>query len=177
MIGVLVGDEDSVETIRLDAQGGEAPESLFATETGVHEEAGTLGLEQSGIARTARRENGDPETDSRPREPHEAKAAPEDDGKAIWQSQSKLRKNKCTKDEAARTLASNAESRAAKLEGEVSRSESEAVQVADDGGGDAAGLEQFLRKLEDFVAGDSFHLRDPIFRRDIAAVVDVLARQ
>lgn len=59
MIRVFVRDEDAVEAFRLDTQGAQAAQSLLATEAGVNQEARMLGFEQSGIARTARRENGD----------------------------------------------------------------------------------------------------------------------
>ena len=68
VIGVLVGDEDAVETAGLYAEGFEAAAEFFAIDAGVNEEAGALGLEQGAIARAAGRQNGDSKTDAQPRE-------------------------------------------------------------------------------------------------------------
>ena len=68
VIGMLVGDEDAVESAGLYAERFEAAAEFFAVDAGVNEEAGALGLEQGAIARAARRQNGDSKADAKPRE-------------------------------------------------------------------------------------------------------------
>ena len=63
MIGMLVGDENGVETIDFAADGGETGEGFAFAEAGVNEDAGGLGFEQGEIARTAGGEDGDAQTD------------------------------------------------------------------------------------------------------------------
>lgn len=45
MVGVLVGDEDAVETVDTSFEGGEAGECFALAKSGVHQESGALGLE------------------------------------------------------------------------------------------------------------------------------------
>jgi hypothetical protein len=63
MVGVLVGDEDAVDAIYGSFDGRETRKSFALSETGVHEEAGVLGLEQRDVARAAGRQNGYPQAD------------------------------------------------------------------------------------------------------------------
>jgi hypothetical protein len=59
MIGVFVGNKDSVKMIEVGFDGGEPGESLAFTEASVDKDAGAFGFEQSKIARAAGRENRD----------------------------------------------------------------------------------------------------------------------
>jgi hypothetical protein len=63
VIGVLVSDENGVETIDFAADGGEAGEGFAFAETGVNKDASGLGFEQREVARTARGEDGNAQTD------------------------------------------------------------------------------------------------------------------
>ena len=63
VVGVFVGDENTVEMFDCFFDGGEAGESFALTEAGVHEEAGALSLEQRDIARAAGGQNGYPQAD------------------------------------------------------------------------------------------------------------------
>ncbi len=63
VVGVLVGDEDAVDVLDASFDSGEARKRFALAETGVDEEAGALGLEQSDVARAARRQNGYSEAD------------------------------------------------------------------------------------------------------------------
>jgi len=65
MIGVFVGDEDAVHPLGARAaEDFEPPQHFFFAEAGVNQESGALGFEQRGIARTSRRQNGDPKRDA-----------------------------------------------------------------------------------------------------------------
>ena len=66
MVGVFVGDEDAVDVVDSFFYGREARERLAFAKTGVHEEAGAPGLEQRDIARTAGRQDGNPQADRFP---------------------------------------------------------------------------------------------------------------
>jgi len=68
MIGMLVGDEDSVEMIDVALNGGEAGESFAFAEAGVNEDAGAVGFQQGKIAGAARRQDGNTQTDEKPPE-------------------------------------------------------------------------------------------------------------
>lgn len=63
VVGVLVGDEDTVDVVDGSFDGGEAGEGFALAESSVHEEAGALRLEQRDVARTAGRQNGYPQAD------------------------------------------------------------------------------------------------------------------
>ena len=55
MIGVLVGDQDTVKVVGfLPAQCLKAPQHFFFAESCINEESGVFGLKQRGVARTAR---------------------------------------------------------------------------------------------------------------------------
>jgi len=49
--------------VKLPADGGKASQGFAFSEAGVNEDAGAFGFEQSGVARTAGRKNGDAQTD------------------------------------------------------------------------------------------------------------------
>ena len=60
MVGMLVRDEDGVHVLgALAAESFKAAQHFLAAETGVNQEGRTPRLEQRGIARAARSENGD----------------------------------------------------------------------------------------------------------------------
>lgn len=63
VVGVFVGNEDAVDAFGGFFEGGEATKSFLAAKASVDEEAGTLGFQQCGIARTAGRQDGDSEAD------------------------------------------------------------------------------------------------------------------
>ena len=63
MIRMFVGDQDTVDLLNVALDGCEPRQSLALAKPGVHEEAGALGLEQRDVARTAGRQNGDPQAD------------------------------------------------------------------------------------------------------------------
>jgi hypothetical protein len=63
MVGVLVGDEDGVETAEFPANGGEAGESFAFTETGVDEDSSALGFKQREVAGAAGRKDGNAQAD------------------------------------------------------------------------------------------------------------------
>ena len=65
MVGVLVGDENSVEAVDVALNGSEAGESFAFSEAGVDENAGGFCFEQGEIARTARSEDRDAQADER----------------------------------------------------------------------------------------------------------------
>ncbi len=65
VVGVLVGNEYSVETVDITPDGGEAGESFALSKAGVNEDAGGFGFEQGQIARTAGGEDGDAQTDEK----------------------------------------------------------------------------------------------------------------
>jgi hypothetical protein len=57
VVGVFVGDEDSIDTGGVFAYGCEAEEGLFLTESGVDEDAGLLRPDKDGVARTRTGQN------------------------------------------------------------------------------------------------------------------------
>jgi len=59
VIGVFVGDEDAVEMVKGSFDSGKAGESFAFAESGVNEDAGTFGFEQSDVARAAGCQDGD----------------------------------------------------------------------------------------------------------------------
>jgi len=63
MIGVLVGDEDRIEVIKVAFDGSETGKRFALAKAGVHKDAGAIRFEQSQIARTSGRENGDTQAD------------------------------------------------------------------------------------------------------------------
>jgi hypothetical protein len=63
VVGVFVGDEDAVEGVDGEVDGGEAGESFAFAEAAVYKEASSLGLEQGDVARAARRQDGNPQAD------------------------------------------------------------------------------------------------------------------
>jgi len=63
MVGVLVGDEDGVETAEFPANGGQAGESFAFTETGVDEDSSALSLKQREVAGAAGRQDGNAQGD------------------------------------------------------------------------------------------------------------------
>ena len=63
MVGVLVGDEDSVDAVDAQFDGREPRERFAFAQAAVHKESGALGLEQGDIARAARRQYGYPQAD------------------------------------------------------------------------------------------------------------------
>ena len=64
-----------------------------------------------------------------------------------------------------------------KLDGELVLREFEAVEVADDGGGDAAGLEEFAGELLDVFDGDAFEQGDQLLRGEVPIEIHVIARE
>jgi hypothetical protein len=76
VIGVLVGDEDGIDTIKIAFDSGKARERFAFSEAGVYEDAGAFGFEQREIARTAGSEDGDAQTDGNaPKKPGQANLA------------------------------------------------------------------------------------------------------
>jgi len=67
VIRVFVGDEDAVDAVNGFLDGGEPRQRFALAQAGVHEEAGALGFEQGDVARTAGRQNGNPQADRFPR--------------------------------------------------------------------------------------------------------------
>ena len=67
VIGVFVGDDDAVEPVDLAPDRGEAPQRFFFAEARVHQQAGLLRFEQRAVARTARSQYRDAQTDKFPR--------------------------------------------------------------------------------------------------------------
>ncbi len=63
VVGVLVGDKDAVDVVDGLFDSRESGERFALAETGVHEEAGALGLEQRDVARAAGRQDGNAQTD------------------------------------------------------------------------------------------------------------------
>ena len=63
MVGMLVGDQHGVEAVDVAFDGREAGEGFALAEAGVNEDAGGFGFEQRDVARTARGEDGDAQTD------------------------------------------------------------------------------------------------------------------
>jgi len=63
VVGVLVGDEDTVDVVDGSFDGSEAGQRFAFAQTGVNEEAGPLGLKQRDVARAAGRQNGYPQAD------------------------------------------------------------------------------------------------------------------
>jgi hypothetical protein len=59
VVGVLVGDEDGVETGGVFADGGEAGKGLLAAEAGIDEDAGVLGADKGGVAGAGASEDAD----------------------------------------------------------------------------------------------------------------------
>ena len=55
VVGVLVGDQDPVDVLDSSFNGGEAGQGFALAESGIHQEAGPLGLEQRDVARAAGR--------------------------------------------------------------------------------------------------------------------------
>ena len=65
MVGMLVRNQNAVEVIGCGtAQRFKPPQHLFFAESGIDEESGVLGLEQRGVARTARSQNRNAEWDA-----------------------------------------------------------------------------------------------------------------
>ncbi len=67
VIRVFVGDKDAIEMVDGFFNGTETSQGFALAESGVHEEAGMLGLEQSDIARATGRQDGNSQTDRSPR--------------------------------------------------------------------------------------------------------------
>ena len=67
VIGMFVGDDDTVETIDVASDRGKAPQRFFFAKPCVHQQTGLLRLEQGAVARTARTQNRDAQTDKSPR--------------------------------------------------------------------------------------------------------------
>ena len=63
VVRVFVRDQDSVQVVKFQANGGEAGKSFALSQAGVNKDAGAFGFEQCRVARTAGRENGDAQTD------------------------------------------------------------------------------------------------------------------
>ncbi len=63
VVGVLVGDEDTVDVVDGSFDGSEAGQRFAFAQTGVNEEAGPLGLKQRDVARAAGRQYGYPQAD------------------------------------------------------------------------------------------------------------------
>jgi len=63
VIGMLVGDENSVELIDRNVAGSEAREGFAFAKSAIDEEAGALRFEHRDVARTARSQNGDAQAD------------------------------------------------------------------------------------------------------------------
>lgn len=53
MVGMFVGDENGIETIKVPLYGGQPRQRFPFTETCIYKNAGAFGLEQRQIARTA----------------------------------------------------------------------------------------------------------------------------
>jgi len=58
VIGVFVGDQDSVEVVYFPADGREPRQRFAFSQASVNKDAGAFGFEQRQIARTAGREDG-----------------------------------------------------------------------------------------------------------------------
>jgi hypothetical protein len=65
VVRVFVRNEDGVEMLNIFFDGCEPCQRFALAQSGVHEEAGALGLEQRDVARTAGRQNGYPQADLR----------------------------------------------------------------------------------------------------------------
>ena len=66
MVGMLVGDQNSVDAVGLGAvERFKAAEKFLAAKPGVDEEGGAFGFEQRGVARAAGSEDGDAERDAK----------------------------------------------------------------------------------------------------------------
>jgi hypothetical protein len=63
VVGVLVGDEDTVDVVDGSFDGSEAGQRFAFAQTGVNEEAGPLGLKQRDVARAAGSQYGYPQAD------------------------------------------------------------------------------------------------------------------
>jgi hypothetical protein len=63
---MFVRDDDSVKTIDVAAHRGKAPQRFFFAEPRVNQQPGLVRLEQSAIARTARTQNRNAQTDKFP---------------------------------------------------------------------------------------------------------------
>lgn len=63
MVGMFMGDENTVEAFERFAERGKAAESFFASEAGVDEERSAVGFQQRGVAGAARSQDGDSKAD------------------------------------------------------------------------------------------------------------------
>ncbi len=63
VVGVFVGDQDSVDVLDGSFDSREARQRFALAKTGIHQKAGPLGLEQCDVARAARRQDGYPQAD------------------------------------------------------------------------------------------------------------------
>jgi hypothetical protein len=71
MIVVFVGNENAVEALNAFFDGRQARESFALAESGINQEAGTLGLEQGEVPRAAGRQYGDAQADRFPSVPQQ----------------------------------------------------------------------------------------------------------
>jgi hypothetical protein len=71
MIVVFVGNENAVEALNAFFDGRQARESFALAESGINQEAGTLGLEQGEVPRAAGRQDGDAQADRFPSVPQQ----------------------------------------------------------------------------------------------------------
>jgi len=63
VVGMFVGDENSVETVDGFFDGSQSGQGFAFAKAGVHEESGSLGLQQGDVAGTAGRQNGNAKAD------------------------------------------------------------------------------------------------------------------
>src|SRR5271156_2217680 len=181
VVAVLVGDEDTVNFFGARAaQGFKEPQHFFFADAGVNQESAAPRFEQRGVARAARRQNGYAKRDTLP--PRHASTTANGCARhrtgmmaKCWAGvNTKSRKRNYT---ARYLLDIDALEGFRKSDGELILGQLKAVEVADDGGRHAPGLEEFARELLDVFHGDAFEERDQILRGEVAFEVHVIARQ
>jgi hypothetical protein len=117
-----------------------------------------LGLEQRGIARTSRRQNGNPERDAPSflRHATTSRSAAKDDGK-LPPPRQQLQLDD--------------------LDDELVLFQLEPIEIADNTCGHAAGLEKFTRQLLHVFSRHTLEQRDQLGRSEVAIKINVIPRQ
>jgi hypothetical protein len=142
VIGMFVRDDDAVEAIEGMGQSSQAPQGFALSQAGIHQQARPGSLEQSAIARTARRENAHAKADGSPPIPP-----------LTGRKRKKAAAGIMAKARGARQCDSKEFVKKTSAGQQIAR-QAEALERADDRGGNFSRLEKFHGRLLDVLGGD-----------------------
>src|SRR5579872_6236160 len=161
VVAMFVRDDDAVEAIQGMSQRGQAAQGFALSQARIHQQARLGSLEQGAIARTARRENAYAKADGSPPKKLQAK-------KAAAGIMAKAR--------GGRQCDSRVFVKKTSAGQQIAR-QAEALERADDGGGNFSRLEEFQRGLLDILGRDGLDRGVQLFHAEEAPEVHLLARQ